>query len=385
MAVDIGIGKSARRVYGLDEIAIVPTRRTRDSDDVDLGWQLDAFPFSVPMMGASMDSTMSPATVVEVGRLGGLGVLNLQGLWTRYPDPEPVYREIAEAPPERATAVLQEVYNEPVKAQLIGERIQEIRRSGVISAASLTPQNTLRYAHVAVEAGLDLLVIQGRVVSAEHVSTRTEPLNLKKFIAESPVPVVVGGCSSYSMALHLMRTGAVGVLVGVGPGAASATRRVLGVGVSQATAIADAAGARVHYLLETGRYVHVIADGGMRTGGEIAKAIACGADAAMIGSPLAAAGEAPGRGYHWGMSSFHSALPRGVRVEVPERGSLEEIMMGPATESGGFTNLFGALRRAMSLTGYSNVMEFQKAEVAVAPSFLEEGKQIQRSQNTGAD
>lgn len=385
MAVDIGIGKTARRVYGLDEIAIVPTRRTRDSDDVDLGWQLDAYPFSVPMMGAAMDSTMSPSTVIKVGRLGGLGVLNLQGLWTRYQDPSPVYREIAAAPSDAATALLQEVYREPVKESLIGERIRQIRNSGVIAAASLTPQNTLQYAHLAAEAGLDLLVIQGTVVSAEHVSTRTEPLNLKKFIAEYPVPVVVGGCSSYSMALHLMRTGAVGVLVGIGPGAASATRRVLGVGVSQATSIADAAGARVHYLLETGRYVHVIADGGMRTGGEIAKAIACGADAVMLGSALAAADEAPGRGFHWGMHSSHPSLPRGVRIETPTRGSLREVMLGPATESSGLTNLFGALRRAMSTTGYSNVLEFQKAEVAVAPTFLHEGKQIQRAQQVGMD
>lgn len=385
MAVDIGIGKTARRVFGLDDIAIVPTRRTRDSDDVDLGWQLEAYPFSLPMMGASMDSTMSPATVIEVGRLGGLGVLNLEGLWTRYEDPSPVYEKIAAAPDCGARALLQEVYREPVKEGLIGERIREIREAGVVSAASLTPQNTLRYAHLAVEAGLDLLVIQGTVVSAEHVSTRTEPLNLKEFIAGSQTPVVVGGCSSYSMALHLMRTGAVGVLVGVGPGAASVTRRVLGVGVSQATAIADAAGARVHYLLETGRYVHVIADGGMRTGGEIAKAIACGADAVMLGSPLAAAREAPGRGFHWGMSSFHPSLPRGVRVRVPTRGTLGEIMLGPATESDGLTNLFGALRRSMSTTGYSNVLEFQKAEVAIAPSFLHEGKQIQRAQQAGMD
>lgn len=385
MAFDIGIGKTARRVYGLDDIAIVPTRRTRDSDDVDLGWQLEAYPFSVPMMGAAMDSTMSPTTVVETGRLGGLGVLNLEGLWTRYQDPDPIYEEIAKAPQAEAKSLLQEVYREPIKSSLIGERIQAIRDAGVVSAASLTPQNTLRYAPLAGEAGLDLLVIQGTVVSAEHVSTRTEPLNLKEFIAQSPTPVVVGGCSSYSMALHLMRTGAVGVLVGVGPGAASVTRRVLGVGVSQATAIADAAGARVHYLLETGRYVHVIADGGMRTGGEIAKAIACGADAVMLGSPLAAAREAPGRGYHWGMSSFHPSLPRGVRIKVPTRGTLQEVMLGPATDSEGLTNLFGALRRSMSATGYSNILEFQKAEVAIAPSFLHEGKGMQRAHQPGMD
>ena len=383
MEIDIGIGKSARQAFGFDDIAIVPSRRTRDPDDVDISWQLDAFRFELPMMGSAMDSAISPATAVEIGRLGGLGVLNLEGLWVRYDDPEPYFEEIAELPKEKATRRMQEIYLEPIKPELIGRRVEEMKAAGIVTAASLTPQRVRELSPLALSAGLDILVIQGTVVSAEHVSTRTEPLNLKQFIADCEVPVIVGGCASYSTALHLMRTGAVGVLVGVGPGAACTTRGVLGVGVPQATAIADAAGARIRYLDETGRYVHVIADGGMRTGGDVAKAIACGADAVMIGSPLAAATEAPGRGFHWGMATFHPTLPRGARVEVGELGSLQEILVGPAHENDGRRNLFGALRVSMATCGYSDLKEFQKAEVMIAPSLQTEGKALQRSQRVG--
>jgi IMP dehydrogenase len=278
---------------------------------------------------------------------------------------------------------MQEIYLQPIEPELIGRRIEEMKEAGVVTAASLTPQKVVSWSPLALEAGLDILVIQGTVVSAEHVSTRVEPLNLKKFIAECEVPVIVGGCASYSTALHLMRTGAVGVLVGVGPGAACTTRAVLGVGVPQATAIADAAGARIRHLDETGRYVHVLADGGMRTGGDVAKAIACGADAVMLGSPLAAATEAPGRGYHWGMATFHPTLPRGARVHVGELGSLAEILVGPAHENDGRRNLFGALRASMATTGYADVKEFQKAEVMLAPSLQTEGKSLQRAQRVG--
>ncbi|MDP9494110.1 MAG: GuaB3 family IMP dehydrogenase-related protein, partial [Actinomycetota bacterium] len=316
MEIEIGIGKSGRQAYGFDDIAIVPSRRTRDPDDVDISWQLDAFKFPLPMMGSAMDSAISPATAVTIGKLGGLAVLNLEGLWTRYEDPQPYFDEIAELTKEKATLRMQEIYLEPVNPDLIGQRVAEVKAAGVVTAGSLTPQRVRSWASHALRAGLEILVIQGTVVSAEHVSSREEPLNLKEYIANCEVPVIVGGCASYSTALHLMRTGAVGVLVGVGPGAACTTRGVLGVGVPQATAIADAAGARIRYLDETGRYVHVIADGGMRTGGDVAKAIACGADAVMIGSPLASASEAPGRGYHWGMATFHPTLPRGARVEV---------------------------------------------------------------------
>ena len=383
MEIEIGIGKSGRQAYGFDDIAIVPSRRTRDPDDVDISWQLDAFKFDLPMMGSAMDSALSPETAVAIGKLGGLGVLNLEGLWTRYQDPTPYFEEIAELDNEKATLRMQEIYLAPVDTDLVGRRIAEMKAEGIVTASSLTPQRVREWAPAALEAGLDILVIQGTVVSAEHVSTRAEALNLKEYIANCPVPVIVGGCASYSTALHLMRTGAVGVLVGVGPGAACTTRGVLGVGVPQATAIADAAGARIRYLDETGRYVHVIADGGMRTGGDVSKAIACGADAVMIGSPLASATEAPGKGYHWGMATFHPTLPRGARVRVGDRGTLEQILVGPAHENDGKLNLFGGLQMSMATTGYSDVKEFQKAEVMIAPSLQTEGKSLQRSQQVG--
>jgi IMP dehydrogenase len=381
--VEIGIGKSGRRAYGFDDIAIVPSRRTRDPEDVDISWDIDAFNFDLPLMGAAMDGVISPATAIEIGRLGGVGVLNLEGLWTRYSDPEPLFEEIAGLDTEKATARMQQIYSEPIKPELITQRIREIKEAGVTSAASLTPQRTEAYAQAILDAELDLFVIQGTVVSAEHVSKTVEPLNLKKFIREFDVPVIVGGCASYQAALHLMRTGAVGVLVGVGPGHACTTRGVLGLGVPQATAIADAAGARMRHLDETGVYVQVIADGGMSTGGDIAKAIACGADAVMIGSPLAAAHEAPGKGHHWGMATFHPTLPRGARVKTSIRGTLREVLVGPAHENDGRLNLFGALRTSMATCGYETVKEFQKAEVMVAPALQTEGKNLQRAQGIG--
>ncbi len=383
MEIDIGIGKSGRQAFGFDDIAIVPSRRTRDPDDVDISWQFDAFRFELPMLGSAMDSAISPASAIAIGKLGGLGVLNLEGIWSRYEDPTPYFEEIAELEPEKATRRMQDIYSAPIDGDLMVQRIGEMKASGITTAGSLTPQHVAAYSEAVRTAGLDTLVIQGTVVSAEHVSTRTEPLNLKEFIAAYELPVLVGGCASYSTALHLMRTGAVGILVGVGPGAACTTRGVLGVGVPQATAIADAAGARIRYLDETGRYVHVIADGGMRTGGDVSKAIACGADAVMIGSPLASAGDAPGRGMHWGMATFHPTLPRGARVQVGNLGSLEEILVGPAHENDGRRNLFGGLRASMATTGYADVKEFQKAEVMIAPSLQTEGKSLQRSQHVG--
>jgi IMP dehydrogenase len=383
MEREIGIGKTARRAYGFDEVAIVPSRRTRDPDDVDISWEIDAYRFDLPMMASAMDAAVSPATAIAIGRLGGLACLNLEGLQTRFEDPDPIFEEIAELSDEKATRRMQELYKEPIKEELMGRRIREIKEGGVIAAASLTPQKVERYAALTLEAGLDVLVIQGTVVSGEHVSTRTEPLNLKEFIPAFDIPVIVGGCASYATALHLMRTGAVGVLVGVGPGNACTTRGVIGVGVPQATAIADAAAARREHQHETGRYCHVIADGGMRTGGDIAKAIACGADAVMIGSPLTRSYEAPGRGYHWGMATFHPTLPRGARVKTNQVASLSEILVGPAHENDGTFNLFGALATSMATTGYANVKEFQKAELVIAPSIKTEGKSYQRSQGVG--
>ena len=383
MEFEIGIGKSARRAYGFDEVAIVPSRRTRDPDDVDVGWEVDAYRFALPMMASAMDASVSPETAVQIGRLGGLACLNLEGLWTRYDDPEPIYEEIASLADDKATRRMQELYREPVRSELVGRRIEEIKAAGVVSCASLTPQRVERFAPTVLDAGLDILVIQGTVVSAEHVSTKTEPLNLKEFIAGFDIPVIVGGCASYSTALHLMRTGAVGVLVGVGPGNACTTRGVLGVGVPQATAIADAAAARREHLHETGRYCQVIADGGMRTGGDIAKAITCGADAVMIGSPLTRAYEAPGRGFHWGMATFHPTLPRGARVRTQQVATLEEILTGPAHENDGTLNLFGALATSMATTGYATIKEFQKAELVIAPAIKTEGKTYQTDQGVG--
>lgn len=383
MEIEVGIGKSARRAYGLDEIAVVPSRRTRDPDDVSITWEIDAFRFELPLIAAAMDGVVSPKSAVEIGRHGGLGCLNLEGLWTRYENPEPYLDEIASLPADQATRRMQQIYDEPVKEDLIFKVISEIKGAGVVACGSLTPQRVERFLDAVCQAEIDILVIQGTVVSAEHVSTKTEPLNLKRLIRELDLPVIVGGCASYTTALHLMRTGAVGVLVGVGPGHACTTRGVLGVGVPQATAIADAGGARMRHLDETGRYVHVIADGGMRTGGDIAKAIACGADAVMLGSPLAAAHEAPGRGFHWGMATFHPTLPRGTRIEVGRRASLKEILTGPAHENDGSLNLFGALRTSMATCGYQNIKEFQKAEVMIAPAIRTEGKSIQKAQGVG--
>src|SRR6202789_1471538 len=383
MEVEIGRGKSGRRAYGFDDIAIVPSRRTRDPDDIDISWKLGPYPFELPMLASAMDGVVSPTTAGIIGRLGGLAVLNLEGVFTRYEDADEQLERISQLPKELATREMQRIYQEPVKPELITQRIQEIKEQKVVVAASLTPQRVLRYHELALDAGLDVLVIQGTVVSGEHVSTVTEPLNLKEFIPSLEVPVVVGGCASYHTGLHLMRTGAAGVLVGVGPGAACTTRGVLGIGVPQATAIADVAAARAQHMLETGEYVNVIADGGMRTGGDVSKAIACGADSVMVGSPLARAKEAPGRGFHWGMATFHPSLPRGTRVSTKQDGTMEQILLGPARENDGTFNLMGALKTSMATCGYEDIRSFQRAEVMVAPALMSEGKKMQNEQHVG--
>jgi IMP dehydrogenase len=383
MEVEIGRGKKARRAYGFDDVAIVPSRRTRDPDDVDISWTLGPYRFELPLLASAMDGVVSPETAGVIGKLGGLAVLNLEGIWTRYEDADVQLERIASLEKEEATREMQEIYAEPINPDLIARRVEEIKAHGVVAAASLTPQRVEQYYELAVEAGLDILVIQGTVISAEHVSTQGNVLNLKEFVSEVPVPVVLGGCASYHTGLHLMRTGAVGVLVGVGPGAACTTRGVLGIGVPQATAIADVAAARSQHMLETGEYVKVIADGGMRTGGDVAKAVACGADAVMLGSPMARAYEAPGQGYHWGMATFHPSLPRGARVRTVQNGSLQEIVAGPARENDGTFNLMGALRTSMATCGYKDLAEFNRAELMVAPALQTEGKQLQREQNVG--
>jgi IMP dehydrogenase len=385
MEIEIGRGKKARRAYGFDDIAIVPSRRTRDPDDVDISWKLGDYRFELPLLASAMDGVVSPTTAGIIGKLGGLAVLNLEGIFTRYEDADEQLERIASLPKEAATREMQEIYRQPIQAELIARRIAEIKEQGVVVAASLTPQRVRRHYELALEAGLDILVIQGTVVSAEHVSSDESrpPLNLKEFIREVPLPVVVGGCASYHTALHLMRTGAAGVLVGVGPGAACTTRGVLGIGVPQATAIADVAGARSQHMLETGEYCQVIADGGMRNGGDVSKAFACGADAVMIGSPLARAYEAPGRGFHWGMATFHPTLPRGARVKTVQNGSLEEILIGPAHQNDGTFNLMGGLRTSMATCGYKDIAEFNRAELMIAPALQTEGKQLQVAQGVG--
>ena len=383
MEVEIGRGKSGRRAYGFDEISIVPSRRTRDPEDIDISASIDRFKLELPVLASAMDGVVDVPMAAEMRRLGGLAVLNLEGIQTRYDNAGQLLEDIAGFSPEEATAKMQKIYSEPVKKELVIKRISELKKSCNIVCASLTPQKVEDYYEAAIDAGLDILVIQGTVVSAEHVSKTREPLDLKRFIPECPIPVIVGGCASYSSALHLMRTGAKGVLLGVGPGAACTTRQVLGVGVPQATAIADAAAARIRNLEETGNYSLVIADGGMRTGGDISKAIACGADIVMIGSPLSRAKEAPGRGYHWGMATFHPDLPRGTRIKTDIVGSLEEILVGPAFENDGTLNLCGALRTSMATCGYENIKDFQRTEVMVAPSIKTEGKLHQQQQKVG--
>ncbi|GAA1631520.1 GuaB3 family IMP dehydrogenase-related protein [Brevibacterium sanguinis] len=366
--IEIGKGKRGRRGYSLDDIAIIPARRTRDPEDVSLSWQIDAYHFELPFIGAPMDSAMSPDTAIALGRLGGLGVLDLEGLWTRYDDPAPLLAEIAQLPSDMATSRMQELYSAPIRADLITARLAEIRDAGVTVAGALTPQRTQQFYKTVVDAGVDIFVIRGTTVSAEHVSSQAEPLNLKQFIYELDVPVIVGGAATYTAALHLMRTGAAGVLVGFGGGAAATTRRTLGIHAPMATAIADVHAARRDYMDESGgRYVHVIADGGLGTSGEIVKAFGVGADAVMLGTALARATEAPGRGMHWGAEAHHPELPRGHRVELGTVGSLEQVLFGPGRTAIGELNLAGALRRALATTGYVDLKEFQRVDVTVSP------------------
>jgi IMP dehydrogenase len=366
--IEIGRGKRGRRAYSLDDIAIVPARRTRDPEDVSLNWQIDAYQFELPFIGAPMDSAMSPETVIALGRFGGLGVLDLEGLWTRYEDPTPQLAEIVQLPAEMATSRMQELYSAPIQAGLITARLEQIREAGVTVAGALTPQRTQEFYKTVVDAGVDIFVIRGTTVSAEHVSTHTEPLNLKQFIYELDVPVIVGGAATYTAALHLMRTGAAGVLVGFGGGAAATTRKTLGIHAPMATAVADVHAARRDYMDESGgRYVHVIADGGLGTSGDIVKAFGVGADAVMLGTALARSTEAPGRGMHWGAEAHHPDLPRGHRVELGTVGSLEQVLFGPGRTAIGELNLAGALRRALATTGYLDLKEFQRVDVTVSP------------------
>ena len=365
--IEIGLGKKATVAYTLDDVSILPSRRTRDPQDVSTSWQVDAYEFDIPLVAAPMDSVTSPETAIELGKLGGLGVLDLEGLWTRYEDPRPQFERIAGADPDQATKVMQSVYREPIKPELITRRLHEIREAGVTVAGALSPQRTQEFYSTVVEAGVDLFVIRGTAVSAEHVSSNHEPLNLKQFIYDLDVPVIVGGAATYQAALHLMRTGAAGVLVGFGGGASSTDSATVGIQAPMATAIANVAEARRDYMDESGgRYVQVIADGETGTSGSFIKALAMGADAVMLGTPLAKSTDAPGRGMHWGAEAHHPDLPRGRRVRVDQVGSLHDILFGPSSRTDGSLNMIGALRRAMASTGYVDVKSFQRCKVAVA-------------------
>jgi IMP dehydrogenase len=366
--IELGPGKRARAAYSFDEIAIVPSRRTRDPHDVSISWQIDAYKFELPFLAAPMDSVVSPHTAIEIGKAGGLAVLNLEGIWTRYEDADKKLAEMAKLPEDKAIQKMQEIYSAPIQPTLIKERIAQIRDAGVTVAGALSPQRTAEFHEAVIKAGVDIFVIRGTTVSAEHVSDATAPLNLKKFIYELDVPVIVGGVATAQGALHLMRSGAAGVLVGFGGGSTHTTKTVLGISVPMASAVAEVASARREYLEESGgRYVHVIADGSVSNSGEIAKAIACGADAVMMGSPLARTTDAPGKGWHWGLEAHHAQLPRGNRVHVGTVGTLTEVLTGPSHTSDGSMNLFGALRRSMATTGYSDLKEFQRVEVVVQP------------------
>ena len=365
--IEIGLGKKATVAYTLDDVSILPSRRTRDPQDVSTSWQVDAYEFDIPLVAAPMDSVTSPETAIELGKLGGLGVLDLEGLWTRYEDPRPQFERIAGADPDQATKVMQSVYREPIKPELITRRLHEIREAGVTVAGALSPQRTQEFYSTVVEAGVDLFVIRGTAVSAEHVSSNHEPLNLKQFIYDLDVPVIVGGAATYQAALHLMRTGAAGVLVGFDGGASSTDSATVGIQAPMATAIANVAEARRDYMDESGgRYVQVIADGETGTSGSFIKALAMGADAVMLGTPLAKSTDAPGRGMHWGAEAHHPDLPRGRRVRVDRVGSLHDILFGPSSRTDGSLNMIGALRRAMASTGYVDVKSFQRCKVAVA-------------------
>jgi len=375
--IEIGKGKDGRRGYGLDEVVIVPSRRTRDADDVSHSWQIDAYQFDIPVMASAVDGVTSPATAVQMSKLGGVGTLHLEGLWCRHEDPSAEMERLADLPEDQALELLRTLHSAPVRPELIGERVREIRDAGATVCVALSPATTEVLLPHVVKAEPDLLVIAGTVTSAEHLSDNDHPsLDLKHLVRRLEVPVIVGGCASYEGALHLMRTGAAGVLVGVGSGFTSTTQDVLGVGSPNATAIADARAARMRHLDETGVYCHVIADGGMVNGGDIAKAVVCGADAVMLAAPLAAASEAPAGGVIWSMSAVHPTLPRGRVRKINTVASLERILLGPAEQADGRANLMGALRKAMAMTGHATLKDLQKAELmVVAPPTVRPGGQ----------
>ncbi|MBD2138615.1 GuaB3 family IMP dehydrogenase-related protein [Anabaena sp. FACHB-1237] len=384
MEIQLGRGKMARRAYGIDEIALVPGKKTLDPSLADTRWQIGNIEREIPIIASAMDGVVDVKMAVRLSELGALGVINLEGIQTRYVDPEPILDRIASVGKDEFVTLMQELYAEPIKPELIKKRIQEIKQQGGIAAVSATPVGASKFGEVVASSGADLFFIQATVVSTDHLSPNNiTPLNLAEFCRSMPMPVVLGNCVTYEVSLDLMRAGAAAILVGIGPGAACTSRGVLGVGVPQATAIADCTAARDEFYQETGKYIPVIADGGLITGGDICKCIACGADGVMIGSPFARAAEAPGRGYHWGMATPSPVLPRGTRIRVGTTGTLEQILRGPAVLDDGTHNLLGALKTSMGTLGAKDIKEMQQVEVVIAPSLLTEGKVYQKAQHLG--
>jgi len=382
--IQLGRGKTVRRAYGIDEIALVPGPRTLDPSLADTRWQLGAIEREIPIIASAMDGVVDVKMAIRLSQLGALGVLNLEGIQTRYADPDPVLNKITAVGKDEFVTLMQTLYAEPIKPELIVQRIKDIKAGGGIAAVSVTPAGAARFGQAIAEAGADLVFVQATVVSTAHLSpTSITPLNLSDFCAAMPMPVILGNCVTYEVALNLIKAGAAGVLVGIGPGAACTSRGVLGIGIPQATAVADCAAARDDFFNETGRYVTIIADGGLVTGGDICKCIACGADGVMIGSPFARAAEAPGRGFHWGMATPSPVLPRGTRIQVGTTGTLEQILRGPAQLDDGTHNLIGALQTSMGTLGAKDLKEMQQVDVVIAPSLLTEGKVYQKAQQLG--
>lgn len=383
MAEWIGIGRRARRCYGFDEIALVPGMMTVNPNETDTSWKIGDMKCSVPILAAAMDGVVNVKFAIEMGKMGGVAVLNLDGIQTRYDNPDEVLNAIANASPEEATKLVQSVYLKPVKEKLIAKRVAEIKKAKVPAVVSCIPQNASKFAKIAVDAGCDIFIVQSTVATVRHVATQYKILDLEKFCKTTKIPVVIGNCVTYEVTLELMEAGASGILVGIGPGAACTTRGVLGIGVPQITSTVDAAAARDFFFKRYGKYIPIITDGGMRIGGEICKAFAAGADAAMVGSAFAKAQEAPGKGYHWGMATSHANLPRGTRVKVGTTGTLKEILFGPAKVDDGSQNLMGALKTSMGSLGATNIQEMHDVEMIIAPSIQTEGKVFQVGQRVG--
>jgi len=380
----IGRGRKARRAYGFDEIAIVPGVKSIDPEDTDVSWEVSGQKIGLPILAAAMDGVVSPKFAIEFSKYGGMAILNLEGVWPRYDDPSPIYKEIVESGPEEATKLVQKLYEPKIKEELIGRRIQEIKKGGAKAIVSAIPQRAKRFGALAKEAGVDFFVVQSTVLTAQHESTRASVLDLRKFVEQmAPVPVLAGNCVTYEAALDLMATGVAAVIIGIGPGAACTTRGVLGVGVPQVTATVDGAAARDLHFKRTGRYVPIITDGGMSVGGDVCKALASGADAVIVGSAFAKTKEAPGGGYHWGMATPHHNLPRGTRIHVGVTSTLQEVLVGPARLDDGSQNLVGAVKTCMGYAGARTIREFQMVELVIAPSIKSEGKIFQRTQHIG--